>query len=359
MFEYSSDVKLIILVTFMMFVMVFFMPYVDRKLCNRLGIVLDDSLSKNPNADRLLRLRKIILIFIFGVYVMMVLYVAFFSRSAANDYLIHIALFEDFANAIKIDFGILSFIRTIFTDGFKEAVTHVKLNKIEDIYQVYLNIAMFVPMGYLLPYVFDWFRRHIRFRTVVTCFLISFVIENLQLITKVGFYDVDDLVSNTIGAYIGQGLYVLFAYFLTHPDFRKELKRMKRWRNRAHKRAIYPFFSKIHVLRVTLFASNKEEVFDFYENKLGFRLRRLIPYQDDSYFLFDFGKNQIEVLCNPKYKDLPMQKITIACNNSEYLKKNLEKHSIETSDYGSDIYTGLRTFSFMGPDNTMITIIEE
>ena len=58
MFEYSSDVKLIILVTFMMFVMVFFMPFVDRKLCNRLGIVLDDSLSRNPNADRLLHLRN-------------------------------------------------------------------------------------------------------------------------------------------------------------------------------------------------------------------------------------------------------------------------------------------------------------
>lgn len=35
------------------------------------------------------------------------------------------------------------------------------------------------------------------------CFLFSLCIETLQLITKVGVFDVDDLMMNTVGGLIG------------------------------------------------------------------------------------------------------------------------------------------------------------
>lgn len=349
-----------IMVTILMFIMVFLMPFVDRKICKYLEIPLDDRASRNPKADSLLHIRKIILIFVFLLYLAAVAYVTFFSRSAADDYLVHIALYQSLANSIRIDYGILEFFNSILYEGLGSALSHIHVISREGIVQVYLNIVMFVPMGYLLPYVFDWFRRHITSRTVIASFLASFAIENLQLITRHGYYDIDDLFSNTLGGFIGQGLYMMFAYFLTHPDFRKEWKNLKRWRQRAKDRAIYPFFSRIRVMRVTLYATDKKEVFDFYGKKLGFRLKKLIADTDDTAdYLSDFGKNQIEIRCSGQYKNLPVQNVTIACNNSEYLKKNLEKHGISTSDYVDDPYTGLRTFSFLAPDDTVITIIEE
>ena len=170
----------------------------------------------------------------------------------------------------------------------------------------------------------------------------------------------DDIITNTLGGLIGQSFYVLFAYVLTHPDFRKEWKQLRRWRSRSRNRAFYPFFSKIDVLRITLLASDKDEVFSFYEEKLGLRLKKLVFVDEkNSYYLFEIGKNQIEIHCSPDFKDIHDQNVTIACNNSEYLKKNLEKHGIATGDYQTDPYTGLRIFSFIGPDRTSITIIEE
>ena len=346
-------------VTIMMFVMVFLMPFVDRKICRKLNIFADDRYSMNPQADRYLHIRKFILVVLFLIYIGLLLYVVFFSRSAADDYLLHISFYEDLANAVEIDLGLLGFLKTIFTEGPSAAFSHIRIKEMESVMQVYMNVVMFVPLGYLLPYVFDTFRHDIHFRTIATCFLASVLIENVQLISRLGFYDVDDIFSNTIGGIIGLRFYILFAYYLSQPDFFKELKQMRRYRKRTVSKPIYPFLSKLHLRRTTLFGRNSKEVYDFYVEKLGFRLKRLIPDGEDAYYLFEFGNDQFEVRCSPEYKVLPPQELTIACNNSEHLKKRLDQNGVKTSDYKADAYTDLRTCSFADPDDTMITIIEE
>ena len=350
-----------IAVTVMMLVMVLFMPLVDHIICSKLGLSLRDGLSENPKADDYLHIRKIILRLIFLVYLALLSYVVFFSRSAAQDYLLHITFYENLNNSIKIDFGILELIKIFFTEGPAEALRHVKIVNMDDFMQVYLNIVMFVPLGYLLPYVFDWYRKgNITLKVGITSFLATLLIENIQLITKRGFYDCDDLISNTLGGLLGQYLYILFAYVLVHPNFRKEFWDILSWRVKSRKSAFHPFYSKLHASRVTVFAQNKEEVLEFYEKKLGFRLYKKIDHsEDETDYLFDFNKNQVEVHCSPAYRDLPLQNIVLACNNSEYLRENLEKHGIDCSDYQEDQYTGLRVFTFMGPNEVYFTIIEE
>ena len=350
-----------IAVTIMMFVMVFLMPLTDHIICSKLGINLRDGVSENPNADKLLHIRKIILIGIFILYLTMLGYVAFFSRHAANDYLLHISFYQDLSNSIKIDYGVLELIKILFTKGPSEALSHVKIVNMDDFMQVYLNVVMFVPMGYLLPYVFDWYRRsHITLKVTFTSFLVTMLIENLQLITKLGFYDCDDLISNTFGGFLGSLFYIMFAYVLVHPDFRKETFSRLVWRIKSMKTAFHPFYSKLHVARITVYAQDKEEVREFYVDKLGFRLKKAIDVsEDETNYLFDFRRNQIEVRCSPAYKDLPLQNIVLACNNSEYLKEKLDKHGISCSAYEEDPYTGLRIFTFMGPDEVYFTIIEE
>lgn len=68
---------------------------------------------------------------------------------------------------------------------------------------VLLNVAMFVPLGVLLPLAVKFFRR-----PAASCgaFLISTLsIELLQLIFSVGLFDVDDIFANFVGAAFGYG----------------------------------------------------------------------------------------------------------------------------------------------------------
>ena len=77
------------------------------------------------------------------------------------------------------------------------------------------------------------------------------------------------------------------------------------------------------------------------------------------YYLFELGKTQIEIRCIKSLPSVPLQEVTIACNNSERLKKRLDSQGIKTTEYKADPYTGLRAFSFGAPDGVKITMIEE
>lgn len=66
---------------------------------------------------------------------------------------------------------------------------------------VLLNVAMFVPMGFLLPLFSAKVRKW--YITIPVCLAASFAIEFLQLIFSRGICDVDDLFANTLGAVIG------------------------------------------------------------------------------------------------------------------------------------------------------------
>lgn len=63
------------------------------------------------------------------------------------------------------------------------------------------NVAAFMPCGFFLPVVS---RRSKRWQnTVVFSFAFSFMLETLQLVFKVGSFDVDDMLLNTLGAALG------------------------------------------------------------------------------------------------------------------------------------------------------------
>lgn len=69
------------------------------------------------------------------------------------------------------------------------------------------NVVAFVPFGIFLP-VFSARCRKVWF-TVFYSFELSLLVELLQLVTKVGSFDVDDLILNTIGGLAGFLIYLL------------------------------------------------------------------------------------------------------------------------------------------------------
>lgn len=68
------------------------------------------------------------------------------------------------------------------------------------------NVVAFIPFGYFLPRLFKYRIKFIR--AALITFDLSLAIEIIQLLTRVGSLDVDDLFLNTIGGVIG---YILCA----------------------------------------------------------------------------------------------------------------------------------------------------
>lgn len=71
---------------------------------------------------------------------------------------------------------------------------------------VLLNVAMFMPLGVLLPWAHRLFRKW--YVMLLGGFGFSLFIEVIQLITNNGLFDVDDLFANTLGAVFGYGVFM-------------------------------------------------------------------------------------------------------------------------------------------------------
>lgn len=70
------------------------------------------------------------------------------------------------------------------------------------------NIALFVPLGLLLPLI--WTQKQVRLRTVLlTALSATLGIELIQLFGLMGSGDIDDVLSNCFGALVGFGLFKL------------------------------------------------------------------------------------------------------------------------------------------------------
>ncbi len=69
------------------------------------------------------------------------------------------------------------------------------------------NIVAFMPFGFLLPLVSE--RKTLAGKATFATFLLSLSAEVLQLLSRTGAFDVDDLVLNTIGGFFGYLCYAI------------------------------------------------------------------------------------------------------------------------------------------------------
>lgn len=97
---------------------------------------------------------------------------------------------------------------------FKEIKRFITYRHILGFRAVFLNLAGnvigFIPFGYFLPINSSRCRNF--FFVVLLTFTTSLVIEGLQLIFKVGSFDVDDILLNTLGGLIGYLIYLGYAF---------------------------------------------------------------------------------------------------------------------------------------------------
>jgi glycopeptide antibiotics resistance protein len=79
------------------------------------------------------------------------------------------------------------------------------------------NVVVFIPFGFLLPYVIDWGRNFLVMLFHAFIFVVG--IEVFQLFSAFGAFDVDDILLNCFGAVIG------YLFYLGFESYRKRFGR--------------------------------------------------------------------------------------------------------------------------------------
>lgn len=88
------------------------------------------------------------------------------------------------------------------------------------ILNIFGNLVVFFPVGFLIPILRT--KKTGVIRIMIYSFLFSLFIESVQLVAKVGVFDVDDLFMNTLGGVIGW-----ICYFISINIFRKTFYKKK------------------------------------------------------------------------------------------------------------------------------------
>ena len=62
--------------------------------------------------------------------------------------------------------------------------------------QIVSNILLFIPFGFLAGYLWGW-------KVIPLAVFLSFCIEAMQLVFRLGLFEIDDIIHNTAGSVIG------------------------------------------------------------------------------------------------------------------------------------------------------------
>ncbi len=140
----------------------------------------------------------------FGVYIIFLIYFLFFAESTGRTfegrtYHYNLVLFKE--------------IGRFWHHRKTLGVLPVMLNLVG-------NVVAFLPLGFFLPIMYQKCRSFSY--TVFFCFEFSLIVETIQLISKVGSFDVDDLLLNTMGGAIGYLCFITLNYMRRKHHEKKE-----------------------------------------------------------------------------------------------------------------------------------------
>lgn len=117
------------------------------------------------------------------LYFFVVCYFTIIGRESFDEYKLELQPFKTVTDFFNVDY-----------DSHGQYILH----------EVLSNIGLLMPMGILLGFSSASLRTGASFQKVILWgFLISLTIETIQLITKTGTFEVDDLIYNTLGCAMG------------------------------------------------------------------------------------------------------------------------------------------------------------
>lgn len=137
------------------------------------------------------KIHKTICMILFVVYLILLFYLLFFSEKmgrtvGSEEYRYNLTLFKE----IRRFYNIIG--------------THPKLFWLN----IAGNVVAFMPFGFLLPRLRE--KKTNIFLAGLFSFELSLLVEVLQLVFRLGCFDVDDLLLNTVGGILGYVIYLIF-----------------------------------------------------------------------------------------------------------------------------------------------------
>lgn len=134
-------------------------------------------------------MKKVICAVVFVVYLALLVYFLFFAELLGRT-----TITEDFRYNLE---------------PFKEIGRFIRYAKQLGMMTVFLNLAgnvlIFIPFGYFMGMLQRG--RVLIFHGILWSFNLTLAVELLQLVSKAGCFDVDDLILNTLGGAIGVTVY--------------------------------------------------------------------------------------------------------------------------------------------------------
>ena len=131
-------------------------------------------------------------ILLFVVYLAMLSYFLFFSERLGRIYL---------ERTYHYNLELFKEIRRFWVYRHSLGMWSVGLNLIG-------NVVAFLPFGAFLPILFEKCKKF--YLTTLLCFEFSLCVEVIQLVWKVGSFDVDDILLNTLGGMLGYLCYHIY-----------------------------------------------------------------------------------------------------------------------------------------------------
>lgn len=139
--------------------------------------------------------------FVFIIYIFGNLSYTILNREVISSTAVILTPMSDFESAFYLDLGIVGMIKELVRNGPQAVLSSVHIVSGRMAKEVLLNVLLYIPMGYLLPFV----SKHMRTITAITMIglLCSCATETAQLVYRIGCFQIDDIICNTIGTMIG------------------------------------------------------------------------------------------------------------------------------------------------------------
>lgn len=144
---------------------------------------------KKINYKRLITVSRLLFLF----YIFFVLYFLLFAESfgrteVRQEYSYNLTFFKEIKRYIEW--------AEVSDTGFKMMLLNI-----------WGNIVCFLPFGFFVPVQFKKMRHGIS--VTIATFVFSLLVETFQLVLKIGSFDVDDIMLNTLGGILGYIMYII------------------------------------------------------------------------------------------------------------------------------------------------------
>ena len=97
-------------------------------------------------------------------------------------------------------------------EPFKEIIRFIKYRHVVGysafVINVIGNVVAFMPFGFFIPHIAV--KRTGCIKVLSLTFIFTLSVETIQLVSKLGRFDIDDIILNTLGGILGYILYLIY-----------------------------------------------------------------------------------------------------------------------------------------------------